>query len=214
MSFCIALLGAPRTGKTTLAQALAQGLEQAQVGPVVLVADPLSPAHPNPDEPPSLAECQAAARAQAKATAQGMQTAGAQGWVVIDIPTPLGLPPFSLPTTPSLLLLMGLDLACATQPDADSALRQALAGGPSPVHTPIHTVYGQGSERAQAAWQALLGRLGSGHPAANTIESVAAHAYPESARRLKSLQFKPVCENCGNAECEHRLFRQLIAGRC
>ncbi|GAB4091020.1 hypothetical protein [Hydrogenophaga soli] len=211
MSFCIALLGARHTGKTTLAQALARGLEQAQVGPVVLVADLLSPRHPNPDEPPSLAECQAAAHTLTLATAQGMQTAGAQGWVVIDIPTPLGLPPFSLPTTPSLLLLMGLDLPpCATHTDQDNALRQALAR----QATPVHTIYGEGSDREQAAWQTLLGRLGSGHPAANAIKKIAAHAYSESARRIKSLQFKPMCENCGNAECEHRLFRQLIAGRC
>lgn len=211
MSFCIALLGAPRTGKTTLARTLAQGLKQAQVGPVVLVADPLSADHPNLAPPPPLAECQAAALAQAQATAQGMQTAGPQGWVVIDIPTPLGLPPFSLPTTPSLRLLMGLDLPpCATHTDQDNALRQALAR----QATPVHTIYGEGSDREQAAWQTLLGRLGSGHPAANAIEKIAAHAYSESARRIKSLQFKPMCENCGNAECEHRLFRQLIAGRC
>jgi hypothetical protein len=194
VSFCIALLGAPRTGKTTLAQALARGLEQAQVGPVVLVPDP-------------------ALAAQTQATAQGLQTAGPQGWVVIDNPAlgQTGANPFADAAAPwpDLMLLMGLDLPGATHPDVDQAIRQRVLGAP----TPLHTVYGEGTDREQAAWQALLARLGPGHAALNAIENIAAHAYSESARRLKSLQFKPVCENCGNAECEHRLFQQLIAGR-
>lgn len=222
MATHIALLGARQTGKTTLAQTLAEGLEQANVGPVAWVPAPTTPPEPDLGSIASMDRYRQAALAQAQATDRCARAVGPHGWVVTDTPALQfralhpGLcdpPPPSTergpcPETP-LWLLMGMDLPTATHPAWDTALRQALALD----GTPVQTIYGQGADRVHAAWQALLAKLGPSHPASNAIQNIAKNTENESGRRLKSLQFKPVCENCGNAECEHRLFRQLIAGR-
>lgn len=180
MAFVIALVGAQGSGRSTLAQALAQGLQQAGLGPVARSLQWPS----DPPDPPA-------------------------DWLLLEGLTPSDLADVPCAEGDRLVLLMGLDRPSAVQQTQDRQWRQALLQ----QAVPHQTVYGQAQERTHAAWLALASHLGVGHWAHDALQTIANHSGGKSAERLKSLQFKPVCENCGSAECEHRLFRRLIAGR-
>jgi hypothetical protein len=98
-----------------------------------------------------------------------------------------------------IVLLCGLDIsatASAEQHQADDALRTALG------HQKIayQVVYGQGVERFTNALYAAAQRA-----QALGREDLAAHM-----RQPQPLRWKGPCENCADADCEHRLFSQLL----
>ena len=98
-----------------------------------------------------------------------------------------------------IVLLCGLDFhttASAAQQQADDALRQALGQR----QIAFQVVYGQGVERFTHALYAAAQRA-----QALGREDLAAHM-----RQPQPLRWTGPCENCADAECEHRLFSQLL----
>jgi thymidylate kinase len=143
----IAILGAPQTGKSQLAQALTQHL-----------------------------------------TTQHIDVA------VLDAPSTTDITPSDI------VLLCGLDLMLApsdVHQKADEALRQAL----TQQHTAFQVVYGQGAERFTHALYA----------AALRAQALGLEALAANMRQLQPLRWTGACEHCADADCEHRLFSQLIA---
>lgn len=99
-----------------------------------------------------------------------------------------------------IVLLCGLDLTqtpTQAQYNADQALREAL----NQHHTAFQVVYGHGSERFTHALYAAAQRA-----KALGLESLATHM-----RQTQPLRWTGACENCADADCEHRLFSQLLA---
>jgi len=98
-----------------------------------------------------------------------------------------------------IVLLCGLDLkatASAAQHQADDALRQALGQ----QQIAFQVVYGRGVERFTHALYAAAQRA-----QALGREDLAAHM-----RQPQPLRWTGACENCADADCEHRLFSQLL----
>jgi dephospho-CoA kinase len=98
-----------------------------------------------------------------------------------------------------IVLLCGLDFntpASDVQQLADDALRTALG------HQKIayQVVYGLGAERCTQALYAAAQRA-----QALGREDLAAHM-----RQPLPLRWTGACENCADADCEHRLFSQLL----
>lgn len=99
-----------------------------------------------------------------------------------------------------IVLLCGLDFsatASAAQQQADGALRQALGQ----QQIAYQVVYGLGVERVTHALYAATQRA-----QALGREDLAAHM-----RQPQPLRWTGTCENCADADCEHRLFSQLLA---
>lgn len=98
-----------------------------------------------------------------------------------------------------IVLLCGLDVsatASAAHQQADDALRQAL--GQQKIA--FQVVYGLGVERVTHALYAAAQRA-----QALGREDLAAHM-----RQPQPLRWTGPCENCADADCEHRLFSQLL----
>ena len=103
----------------------------------------------------------------------------------------------ALPEPPQphvLVLLCGLDLAPASehQQAADSELRASLV---QQKHV-FQVVYGHGTQRLENALYCIARQL------------------PELAHSLGRQEvvakWQGACETCGDGECEHRLFTQLV----
>ncbi len=105
-----------------------------------------------------------------------------------------------------LTLLLGLDLpprdaapagtaAMAQQASLDAGLRQALQA--QQLHYTV--VYGLGRARTDCAWQAIAHHI-------NSFDA----AQRGQARGARSA-WQWCCDNCSDAVCEHRLFRDLMA---
>jgi hypothetical protein len=142
----IAIVGAPQTGKSQLAHAITQHLNQRHIDLVVLEATSLEQIQPD-----------------------------------------------------DMVLLCGLEFkatASIAQHQADDALRQALGE----QQIAFQVVYGQGVERFTNALYAAAQRA-----QALGLEDLAAHM-----RQPQALRWTGPCENCADAECEHRLFSQLL----
>ena len=234
MAFTVALLGAECTGKTTLAKQLVDGLRAAQLGPVALASESLRgwcQAHGRTPEAPEQAHI---AQLQAQAMAKAQQQVGPSGWVVADT-TPLQTAAYSHAYFASdaldehaaahhsqqvqLTLLMGLDLPWqadgflrdgpALQTRTDQHLRHVLH-----MHRlPHQVVYGTGPAREGSAWLALAAHPSMQKTAQLAFKTIAEKLMEKSGRFPKNVPFMPMCEHCDNAECEHRLFTRLTAGR-
>ncbi|MBO9649517.1 MAG: AAA family ATPase [Variovorax sp.] len=205
----IAVLGAPGTGKTELANALAARLSQRGVA-AALVAGPAlrSPTHQE--------------HAQAAFELTNRIAAAARHGVVVADSTALmsaveadmrfgdsSLYDHALAAHRShaITLLMALDLPQAGGSDpaaqaeaerADALLRATLARAGSP----FAVIHGRGPERLASAWNAINARAedaGVSSSSGRTASGERAWFWP--------------CDKCSDPACEHRLFRDLIAGR-
>lgn len=210
----IALLGAESTGKTQLAQALANSL-RARGHSVALVPEWLrtwcdqAERTPHADEQQDIALTQAAHIAQVPTSTEYLlaDTTALMTAVYSDLLFnddtlyPLA---WELQRGFDMTLITGLDLpwvADGLQRDGqhmrepvDARLRTALARG----GIPYQVVYGRGSARTVNALRA--------------IDSIAGSADKSSADSVFSSQ-KPWtwnCEKCSDPVCEHRLFSDLL----
>ena len=200
----VALLGAESTGKTALSVTLAQALrgrgQAATTVPEVLRAwCDRAGRTPRPDEQRGIAECQAA---QVEAAAQA-----ADGGTVVADTTPLmtavysellfddrSLYPFALEHQRRYThtLLMGLDLPWV----ADGLQRD----GPH-VREPVDALVRAALEHAGLPYRMVYGR--GPQRLANALRAIGlAPDEPPAAPRWH-------CADCGDADCEHRLFRRL-----
>ncbi len=207
----IALLGAESTGKSALAQALAQAL-QTQGRDAVAVGEylrewcALHQRTPHRDEQAHIARTQQ----------QRIEAATAQHALVIADTTPLMTALYSeyvfadLALYPqaivwqrscALTLVSGLDLpwqADGIQRDGpharapvDALLRQRLDA----AAIAYRVVYGAGAQRLQ-----------------NAIDCIAAYASIQRPAAIKpGKKWVWVCDKCSDPDCEHRLFSQLTA---
>lgn len=213
----IALVGAESTGKTELARAIAQRLQDRGT-PATLVSEYLREwcererRTPRPDEQQAIADEQtrridAAARSGVVvADTTALMTAVYSEQLFAD--TSLYDDALAAQRRYAITLLTALDLPWvsddmrdgphARQP-TDTLLRAALAG----ARLSYAVVHGTGGERLASAW--------------NAINSIASNEGRTRGSRSLS-ESKPAswswpCEKCSDPECEHKLFSDLIARR-
>ena len=206
----IALLGAESTGKSTLADGMAQALRNRGLR-VAVVAELLRGwcarvgRAPRPDELLPIAQAQESAVEEAArhadlviADTTALMVAIHGGLLFRD--HPLMQLAFARQRTYGLTLLMGLDVEW----QADGLMRHD-PGAREPVDTLLRQllgeagvgfrmVYGHGAERTGNALQALA----EAAPWAWPLEDAPAARWTGS------------CEDCDDGGCEHRLFRRLL----
>jgi nicotinamide riboside kinase len=207
----IALLGAESTGKTTLAHSMAGEL-RAQGFTVAVVEEVLREwcgrecRTPRRDEQLAIAQEQerrvdaAAAQAQVVVTdTTSMMIAVYSAMLFADD----SLYPFAFGSQKryDLTLVTGLDLPWIAdgimrdgphvREPVDALVRDALAR----AGVPYRVVYGSGGERLRSALAPVLQLLGRA-PAADP----------------KTADWTWTCDKCSDPDCEHRLFRRLLAG--
>ena len=206
----IALLGTESTGKTLLAQAMADELA-ASGRRAVVVAEWLREwceregRTPRPDEQLAIAETQAArvnkaveasnAPAYVIADTTPLMTALYSDWLFQD--TSLYAMALAHQRSFTHTLVTGLDLpwvADGLQRDGphvrepiDALLRAKLAEG----GIPFKVVYGVGEERVQNAMLAI-------------------GAAPRDSAKPVAGSWVWACDKCSDPECEHRLFNRLL----
>ena len=206
----IALLGTESTGKTLLAEAMAQALA-ASGRRAVVVTEWLREwceregRTPRPDEQLAIAETQAARVNKAVeassepayviADTTPLMTALYSDWLFQD--TSLYAMALAHQRSFTHTLVTGLDLpwvADGLQRDGphvrepiDALLRAKLAEG----GIPFKVVYGVGEERVQNAMLAI----GAG---------------PRDGAKSAPGKWVWACDKCSDPECEHRLFRSLL----
>lgn len=211
----IAVLGAESTGKTALARALVQRLQERGT-PATLVSEYLREWCEREDRTPRADEQQAIADEQSRR----IEAAAATGVVVADT-TALMTAVYSellfsdrtlhagaLATQRrcAITLLMALDLpwvADGLQRDGphvrepvDALVRSALTS----ANLSYAVVHGTGGERLASAWNAINSIAGSeGRARGRADAKPTAWSWP--------------CEKCSDPECEHRLFSDLIGRR-
>ncbi len=210
----IALVGAESTGKTELARALAQRLQERGT-PTTLVSEYLREwceregRTPRPDEQQAIANEQtrridaAAALGVVVADTTALMTAVYSEQLFAD--TTLYDGALAAQRHYAITLLTALDLPWvaddmrdgphARQP-TDTLVRTALTG----ARLSFAVVHGTGGERLASAW--------------NAINSIAGN----EGRARGRLDAKPAswswpCEKCSDPQCEHKLFSDLIARR-
>lgn len=216
--FTVALLGAESTGKSQLLRALADTLQRDHGIACLAVPEHLRDwceargRAPRQDEQAGLAQAQGQAIAAAQAqpgvqlvladTTAVMVAAYSEQYFGDESLWPQALAQHA---SCGLTLLMGLDLPwvddglCRDSPEArkttDAILRRRLdAAG-----VRYQTVHGHGERRAAQALRAIGAAMGR--------DLVAPDPYWAQGRgRLD-------CGKCGDPDCEHRLFRDLIAQR-
>ncbi|MFM9922497.1 ATP-binding protein [Variovorax sp. H27-G14] len=215
----IALVGAESTGKTELARAIAQRLQDRGT-PTTLVSEYLREwceregRTPRPDEQQAIADEQtrrigaAAALGVVVADTTALMTAVYSEQLFAD--TALYDSALAAQRRYAITLLTALDLPWvaddmrdgphARQP-TDALVRAALTR----ARLSFAVVHGSGDERLANAWNAI-----------NSIAGNEARARAPSAR--SSAESKPAswswpCEKCSDPECEHKLFSDLIARR-
>ena len=212
----VALLGAESTGKTELARALVQRLQERGIA-TTMVGEYLREwceregRTPRPDEQRSIAQEQtrridaAAAVGVVVADTTALMTAVYSEQLFGD--TSLHADALAAQARYAITLLTALDIPWvadalrdgdhAREP-TDALVRAALTG----ARLSFAVVHGTGSERLSSAW--------------NAINSIAAsEGRPRARGRFDS---KPAawtwpCEKCSDPECEHRLFSDLIGRR-
>ena len=212
----IALLGAESTGKTELARALAQRLQERGIA-TTMVGEYLREwceregRTPRPDEQRSIAQEQtrridaAAASGVVVADTTALMTAVYSEQLFGD--TSLHADALAAQARYAITLLTALDIPWvadalrdgdhAREP-TDALVRAALTG----ARLSFAVVHGTGSERLSSAWNAINSIAGSeGRPRARGRfdSKPAAWTWP--------------CEKCSDPECEHRLFSDLIGRR-
>jgi HTH-type transcriptional repressor of NAD biosynthesis genes len=217
--FTVVLLGGESTGKSQLALALQARLGTAHELRCLVVAEHLREwceqqgRAPAQSEQAAIAETQDLHIAQARAT-PGVQVllADTSGVMVAAYSeqyfNDTSLWPQALAghaAAADLTLLMGLDLpwvpdglfrdSPAARQTTDAILRARL----EQAGISFQTIYGSGEARVQQALRTLGAAMG--HPL------VAQDPFWEQGRRRWN------CEKCSDPECEHRLFRDLIAQR-
>ena len=206
----IALLGTESTGKTLLAEAMAQALA-ASGRRAVVVTEWLREwceregRTPRPDEQLAIAETQAARVNKAVeassepayviADTTPLMTALYSDWLFQD--TSLYAMALAHQRSFTHTLVTGLDLpwvADGLQRDGphvrepiDALLRAKLAEG----GVPYKVIYGVGEERARNAMLAI-------------------GAAPHEATKSAAGSWVWACDKCSDPECEHRLFRRLL----
>ena len=212
----IALLGAESTGKTELARALAQRLQERGIA-ATMVGEYLREwcdregRTPRPDEQRSIAQEQtrridaAAASGVVVADTTALMTAVYSEQLFGD--TSLHADALAAQARYAITLLTALDIPWvadalrdgdhAREP-TDALVRAALTG----ARLSFAVVHGTGSERLSSAWNAINSIAGS-------------EGRPRARGRFDS---KPAswswpCEKCSDPECEHRLFSDLIGRR-
>ena len=199
---CVAIMGAPGTGKSWLTRALSEVLRAR--GDTV---------HEGPPAPPTVSG----------PTVPNTNTV----WLIADNPDGLhGQAPAASPAcaqlehkqalTPTrwpghaLTLVMGLDLPM-DEPDASgleahrrASLDQRLRQGLLDSGQDFRVIHGLGLDRLNQALMAL------GLPA----QDAATWAERESAQFALNAGRTPwLCEKCSDPECEHRLFTRLLSQR-
>ncbi|MGJ3700695.1 AAA family ATPase [Variovorax sp. AFSI2.2] len=212
----IALLGAESTGKTELARALVQRLQERGIA-TTMVGEYLREwcdregRTPRPDEQRSIAQEQtrridaAAAAGVVVADTTALMTAVYSEQLFGD--TSLHADALAAQARYAITLLTALDIPWvadalrdgdhAREP-TDALVRAALTG----ARLSFAVVHGTGSERLSSAWNAINSIAGS-------------EGRPRARGRFDS---KPAswswpCEKCSDPECEHRLFSDLIGRR-
>lgn len=205
----IAVLGAERTGKTALAQALAARLSQRGVA-AILVPDPLQAWQLQEGRPPLRQDLAALARRQTLQIAEAAQ----RSVVVADTTALLHavrgerlfgdrtLYPevIAAQRACAITLLTGCD-----RPDGeptDALLRAALAQ----CGNPYSVVHGEGAQGLAHAWNAV-------NATADAVEQSGAAAMKRSAGDSGTGQWTWPCDKCSDPACEHRLFSDLLAKR-
>lgn len=215
----VAILGAESTGKTSLAQALAQSI--ARMAPGLI-------------NPPSVQRVNEALRAgckregrslqahQQRATAQAQAEAQAQAdWVIADTPPLLTavyshllfddtrLYPMALAhhALYEHTLLTGLDLPWVadrlqrngphTRVPIDTLLRQALDN----AHLPYRVVYGHGPQRLSNALMAL------GLSQANAEDHISRNQAQFGINKGRNTW---QCNDCSDPDCERKMFTGLL----
>lgn len=216
--FTVALLGGESTGKSSLAQALLEHLTAAHGPHGVRVPEHLRGWCEHHGRAPYHHEQAALAAAQTRAIAAACATPGVQ--VVVADTTALMVAAYSEQyfndatlwpqaladhATVDLTLLMGLDLpwvadglfrdSPAARQTTDAILRARL----EQAGISFQTIYGTGEARVSQARRALGAAMGR--------PLLAQDPFWEQGRRRWN------CEKCSDPECEHRLFRDLIAQR-
>jgi len=214
----VALLGAESTGKSTLLRALADTLARDHGIACAAVPEQLRSwceargRAPRPDEQAGIAQAQtrsiAAARAQPGVqlvladTTAVMVAVYSEQYFGDESLWPQALADHA---ACGLTLLMGLDLPwvddglCRDGPQARQATDAILRRRLDAAGVRYQTVHGHGGRRAEQALRAIGTALGR--------PLVAPDPYWTQGRgRLD-------CEKCGDPDCEHRLFRDLIAQR-
>ena len=212
----IALLGAESTGKTELARALTQRLQERGIA-TTMVGEYLREwcdregRTPRPDEQRSIAREQtrridaAAAAGVVVADTTALMTAVYSELLFGD--TSLHADALAAQARYAITLLTALDIPWIADPlrdgdharePTDALVRAALTG----ARLSFAVVHGTGSERLSSAWNAINSIAGS-------------EGRPRARGRFDS---KPAswswpCEKCSDPECEHRLFSDLIGRR-
>jgi nicotinamide riboside kinase len=209
----IALLGAESTGKTRLSLAMADRL-RARGHRVAVVAEVLREwcerhgRTPRPEEQMPIAQEQE----------RRVDDASRQADIVIADTTALmvaiysamlfedgSLLRFSLDRqrSYSLTLLTGLDIPWV----ADGLQRD----GPH-VREPVDALVREGLRKAGVEWRMVYGT--GDERTLNALEAVAAVApWAWDASPAPAVRWQGVCERCGDADCEHRLFTGLLGRR-
>lgn len=223
----IALLGAESTGKTNLSIGIAQALRSLGLKAVAVPETLREWCHAN-GRTPEVHEQADIAKAQAENI-----FSISSGWVIADT-SPLmtavysdymfqdkGLYQQALlhQAAFDLTLLMGLDLdwvADGVQRDGehvrepvDTLLRQALQG----AKLPFQVIYGRSEARLSAALMAIHERVGAVHtelgPHLTALKSLQSQ---RDANQYGLNKGKTAwrCDLCSDAECEHKLFSDLL----
>jgi len=212
----IALVGAESTGKTELARAIAQRLQDRDV-PTTLVSEYLREwceregRTPRPGEQQAIADEQtrrialAAATGVVVADTTALMTAVYSEQLFAD--TSIYDSALAAQRRYAITLLTALDLPWVAddmrdgphaQQPTDTLVRAALAG----AKLSYAVVHGSGGERLANAWNAIVSIAGNeGRPRtrARSDAKPASWSWP--------------CEKCSDPECEHRLFSDLITRR-
>jgi len=213
----IAVLGAESTGKTQLARAIAERLQQRGVA-CVLVGEYLREwcdregRTPRPDEQAAIAAEQT--RRIAAAAAQGVAVADTTALMiavyseVLFGDTALFDEALAAQCGYAITLLSALDLpwvADGWQRDGplarepvDAGLRAALAR----AGVPFSVVHGSGAQRLASAWNAI-----------NLVADSADGASDGGRFSSEGGGWVWRCDKCSDPACEHRLFSDLVAQR-
>lgn len=215
MALTITLLGGESSGKTALAQALHQHLNQQLQIHTALVPEQLRFWCERMGRAPRAEEQAARAAEQSRCIEEATQQAGVElviadtSALVIAAYSELYFQDTSLYAAAraaqqryDLTLLMGLDLpwvpdglfrdSPAVREATDALLRRELRT----AGVTFQPVYGLGEARLRQALQAIATRLGRPLVADDPV--------------LRQGRGRWVCDSCSDPDCEHRLFSQLL----
>lgn len=212
----IALLGAESTGKTELARALVQRMQERGIA-ATLVGEYLREwcdregRTPRPDEQRAIANEQtrridaAAASGVVVADTTALMTAVYSEQLFGD--TSLYANALAAQRRYAITLLTALDIPWVAdalrdgdhaRDPTDTLVRAALTG----ARLSFAVVHGTGGERLSNAWNAI-----------NSIAGSEGQARARGRADSKPSSWSWPCEKCSDPECEHRLFSDLLGRR-